>query len=394
MNLTRVKFKDIEEIPKLKITKNFKQQFQGSSPAPFIGRFGYPQVSIGILSPQFSGDMENYASPRLWSTNNTKIDEIAANRYSLVNSKELHGINNLKGRFLEMVQEVGMGKQSEVEIILKKLPKLSLRSEREIIPYGPAADIQKARITANTKIDLKIEKVIRDIDLKSVPALTSLYQKGFEEAALSKLLSVGTLGLKKNRKLVPTRWSITATDDIIGKELICEIKEYPPGEYQAYFGGGWGNYYLLLFFPEVWSYELFETYLSSPVNPWSKQGYRYSTDYESYQGRKSYAEETAGGYYAARISILEKMKQNKRQASCLALRFITSAYNVPLGVWICREAARKSCQSIALEFSSQKLLLQYAQNFIKAKFNFDLNLLLKESRLLKIKKLQTKLTQF
>ncbi|HLC52571.1 MAG TPA: hypothetical protein VJI98_04975, partial [Candidatus Nanoarchaeia archaeon] len=358
------------------------------------GRFGYPQVSIGILSPQFSGDMENYASPRLWSTNNTKIDEIAANRYSLVNSKELHGINNLKGRFLEMVQEVGMGKQSEVEIILKKLPKLSLRSEREIIPYGPAADIQKARITANTKIDLKIEKVIRDIDLKSVPALTSLYQKGFEEAALSKLLSVGTLGLKKNRKLVPTRWSITATDDIIGKELICEIKEYPPGEYQAYFGGGWGNYYLLLFFPEVWSYELFETYLSSPVNPWSKQGYRYSTDYESYQGRKSYAEETAGGYYAARISILEKMKQNKRQASCLALRFITSAYNVPLGVWICREAARKSCQSIALEFSSQKLLLQYAQNFIKAKFNFDLNLLLKESRLLKIKKLQTKLTQF
>ena len=394
MNLTRVKFKDIEEIPKLKITKNFKQQFQGSSPAPFIGRFGYPQVSIGILSPQFSGDMENYASPRLWSTNNTKIDEIAANRYSLVNSKELHGINNLKGRFLEMVQEVGMGKQSEVEIILKKLPKLSLRSEREIIPYGPAADIQKARITANTKIDLKIEKVIRDIDLKSVPALTSLYQKGFEEAALSKLLSVGTLGLKKNRKLVPTRWSITATDDIIGKQLIHEIKEYPPGEYQAYFGGGWGNYYLLLFFPEVWSYELFETYLSSPVNPWSKQGYRYSTDYESYQGRKSYAEETAGGYYAARISILEKMKQNKRQASCLALRFITSAYNVPLGVWICREAARKSCQSIALEFSSQKLLLQYAQNFIKAKFNFDLNLLLKESRLLKIKKLQTKLTQF
>src|SRR3989344_1001926 len=394
MNLTRVKFKDIEEIPKLKITKNFKQQFQGSSPAPFIGRFGYPQVSIGILSPQFSGDMENYASPRLWSTNNTKIDEIAANRYSLVNSKELHGINNLKGRFLEMVQEVGMGKQSEVEIILKKLPKLSLRSEREIIPYGPAADIQKARITANTKIDLKIEKVIRDIDLKSVPALTSLYQKGFEEAALSKLLSVGTLGLKKNRKLVPTRWSITATDDIIGKELICEIKEYPPGEYQAYFGGGWGNYYLLLFFPEVWSYELFETYLSSPVNPWSKQGYRYSTDYESYQGRKIYAEETAGGYYAARISILEKMKQNKRQASCLALRFITSAYNVPLGVWICREAARKSCQSIALEFSSQKLLLQYAQNFIKAKFNFDLNLLLKEIRLLKIKKLQTKLTQF
>ena len=245
------------EIPKLKITKNFKQQFQGSSPAPFIGRFGYPQVSIGILSPQFSGDMENYASPRLWAQNNSQIGEIATNRYSLVNSRQLQGIKDLNGRFLAMVQEAGMGKQSEVEIALKKPPKLSLKYEKEIIPYGPASEVQRARITANTKIDIKIEKVVRDIDLKSVSALTLLYKKGFEEATLSKLLSVGTLGFKKNRKLVPTRWSITATDDTIGKQLIQEIKEYSTGEYLVYFGGGWENYYLLLFFPEVWSYELF-----------------------------------------------------------------------------------------------------------------------------------------
>src|SRR3989344_3568478 len=324
MNLTRVKFKDIEEIPKLKITKNFKQQFQGSSPAPFIGRFGYPQVSIGILSPQFSGDTSHYDSPRLWSKENAAIGSIASLRYGLVNSRSQANIKEIQkgSKFLNIVQEVGMAKNSvELEINLKQAPQLQFRPEKEIIPFGPQAAIRNARITANPAVDSRVERVVSDTDLKAAPAIINLYQKGFEESSLNKLLSVGGVGLKQNRKLTPTRWSITAVDDTVGKQLIKEIKDFPVGEYITYFGGGWGNYYLLLFFPEIWSYELFETYLASPVNPWSKNGYLYSTDYESYEGRKEYAEETAGGYYACRISVLEKMKELKRQGSCLALRF-------------------------------------------------------------------------
>jgi hypothetical protein len=395
MNIKRVKYKDIEQIPKLKVNKNFKQSFQGSAPTPFIGCFGYPKVNIGVLSPQFSGDMENYSSPRLWATNNTQIGEIATNRYSLVNSRTLHSIKDLKGKFLETVQEVGMAKKSsEVEIMLKKIPQLTIKSEREVTPWGPASQMQKARITSNTSVDKRVEYVVRDNDLKAAPAITKLYKKGFEEAALSKLISVGNLGLKNNRKLVPTRWSITATDDTIGKFLIKEIKDFQEGDFQAYFGGGWGNYYLHLFFPEVWSYELFESYIHKKVNPWSKQGFSYSTDYENYGGRKNYAEETAGGYYAARIAILEKMKSNKRQNSCLTLRFILPDYNIPLGVWVVREASRKSCQAIPLRFATEKLMLQYAKKLVKSKFDIDIDLFLNQSKLMKEKKLQTRLTQY
>ena len=254
--------------------------------------------------------------------------------------------------------------------------------------------MQKARLTANTKIDSRVEKVVRDIDLKAAPGIVSLYKKGFEENDLTKLISVGNLGLKNNRKLVPTRWSITATDDIIGKQLIKEVKDFQIGDYQVYFAGGWGNYYLLLYFPEVWSYELFETYIHKKVNPWSKQGFSYSTDYESYQGRKTYAEETAGGYYAARLPILEKMKLNKRQYSCLALRFITPDYNVPLGVWVCREATRKSCYSKPISFTSQKLMLEYVNFIVKNKFGINIEPLLEQSKLLKEMNKQTKLTSF
>lgn len=397
MQIRRVRYKDIEEIPQLKVNKSFKMNFQGSSPAPFIGRFGYPHVNIGVLSPQFSGDTSYYDSPRLWSKGNFAIGQVASMRYNLVNSRSQAHIKDIQrgGKFLDLVQEVGMAKRAaEVEVNLKKIPLLQIKPEREIIPFGPQSEIKNARITANTVVDSRVERIVSDTDLKAAPAIISLYQKGFEESSLNRLLSVGNIGLKDNRKLVPTRWSITAVDDVIGKQLITEIKDFSSGDYLVYFGGGWENYYLLLFFPEAWGFELFETYLADPANSWSKTGLMYSTDYEDYGGRKEYAEETAGGYYACRLPVLEKMKELKRQGSCLALRFISPEYNVPLGVWVCREAARKSLQEKPVAFAEQTLMLKYAEELIKRKFGFNINLLLKESKLLKVKKEQKKLFEF
>jgi len=397
MKIQRIKFKDIEQISHPQLQKEFKKDFQGSSPAPFIGRFSYPKVNIGLLSPQISGDTSHYDAPKLWSKQNLPIRNIASLRYGLMNSRTQWQVKDAvkKSRFLDICQEVGMAaKPVELEVNLKEKPQLPMKSEKEIIPFGPQSELLKAQITANPKVDSRVEKVARDTDLKAAEAITSLYKKGFEEIFLTKLISVGNLGLEKNRKLVPTRWSITAVDDTVGKKLIEEVKDFQIGEYQAYFGGGWGNYYLLLFFPEVWSYELFESYLDYKINPWSKEGNFYSTDYEGYEGRKEYTEETAGGYYACRIGILEKMKELKRQHSCLALRFISSEYNIPLGVWVCREATRKSLQEKPLLFASPELMLHYAREIIQRKFGFEIEVLLKESKLLQEKKEQRRLGEF
>jgi hypothetical protein len=396
MRIQRVKYKDIEQIPQMQVQREFKEHFFGSAPAPFIGRFGYPQVTIGVLSPQFSGDVAAYDSPRLWHSRQYSIGSIASMRYQLVNSrmhwnvKKAHG-----GKFLDICQEAGMAQKGvELEVHLQKKPTLDVKPEQEIIPFGPASEVKNARITANTKVDTRVEKVVSDTDLKATAAIITLYNRGFEESQLNKLLSVGMIGIGKDRTLVPTRWSITAVDDTIGKKLIADIKNYQPGDYQLYFGGGWGNHYLVLFFPEVWSYELFETYLGYRINPWSKKGLFYSTDYEGYEGRKNYAEECAGGYYAARLAIVERMHQQKRQQSALVLRFITQEYNVPLGVWVCREATRKSLASSPLTFASEEEMLNYAQQLIQNTFGFDIQPLLNESKLLTHKRQQRKLSAF
>ncbi len=284
-------------------------------------------------------------------------------------------------------------KPVDIEIQLKEKPKFRLNLDSYMAPTGPNAKLKKAIITENPKIHTKVYKVCEDVDLKAYDAINYLYENNFDENFLTRILSVGTLGLKKNRKLVPTRWSITATDDIIGKNLINEIKDYNEiATYSAFFGNYLGNYYLILMFPEIWSYELYETYIRSHWN-FSKP-LRYTTDYESYTERKDYAKETAGGYYTVRLGVLEKLKEMKRQASVLALRVITDEYTMPLGVWVTRQATRKTMSNKPLEFSSKELMLTYAKHLVRKKFNADVEYLLNPSKLLKNIKQQTKLEKF
>lgn len=369
--------------------------FFGSSPAPFVGRVGYPFVNIGILSPpEQREDAWLFDAPRYWANESFNIPEIIDFRSALINSRFTANVHN-RSKFIEISQEVGMAsKPVDIEIKLKDKPRFKLNTDPHVAPMGPNAVLKKIEITENPKIEFKVEKVVDDADLRANDALIYLYKNDFDENFLSKLLSVGTIGLKTDRKLVPTRWSITATDDNIGKFLISKIKAYTQTDYCAYFGSYLGNYYLILLFPEVWSYELFETYLPSASWNVNSNEVSYMADFEPYGGRKEYAEDTGGGYYAARLPILEKLDKLKRQASVLALRFITQEYAVPLGVWVVREAARKAMQSKPINFASKELMLKYAELLVKKKFGHDLNNTLKNSILLKNLKNQKKISQF
>lgn len=369
-----------------------KKEYFGESPNIFVGRYGYPRVNVGILSNEFLP--EDVDQPKLWAQQNYDIPKIVDLRSSLINSRFKADVKSFDEKFLEITQEVSMAKRPvDVEIQLNKKPQYNVNLDRDLTPYGPTVKLEKAEITENPKITKQVDKVVSEDDLKATEAIDYLYDKGYDEHFLTKLISVGNLGLKQNRKLVPTRWSITAIDDTLGKKLITGIKEYNEYNYVVHFGDYLGNYYLILFFPEIWSYELFETYVGDPKKPCAKE-IETATDYEPYLSRKSYASNTVGGYYAARLGILEYLKNKKRQASVLILRFITNEYYMALGVWVVREATRNALKSKPIIFSSKDLMMKYASMLIKKKFSFNLDNLTKRSLLLKEIKQQKKLTQF
>ncbi len=375
-------------VEKLKVQEEFnkkaKKDYFGSAPNVFVGRFGYPNVDVGILNTEEALELND--SPKSWSAQNLQIPEIVKMRARMVNSNFMSSIKaRVKDKLLEIGKEVSLAsKPADIEVNLKKAPKFSLSLDQELTAYGPSIKLERAKLTENPKIPHKVEKVVSD-ELKAVEQVEMLYKSGFDEHYLTKVLSMGNLGMQAAKKLVPTRWSITATDDMLGKQLIKDIKNFYQTEYSAFFGGYLGNYYLILSFPDAFRYELFE------IDPNTGKAW---TDYEDVFGRKDYASTTAGGYYAARLAILEKLKSIKRQGSILALRFMTDEYYLGLGVWVVREAARKSLQSKPIVFESRDLLLKFAKSLAKKKFSFDLEPILKKSSLLQQVSKQKKIWEY
>ena len=376
--------------------KTYNDEFSGASPpSVFVGsKLRYPNVNVGILSPPER--VENawlYDNESYWARHNFGVKDVLNLRGNLVNSRFKTNVYDT-GKFLDIAKEIGMSsKDVDVEIKLNKKIKLGLDFDKVIGVMGPRASLKKIKVVDNIKIKRSVEKVVEDTDLKAVDALRYLYERRFDDSVLNKLLSVGVLGVKKNRKLVPTKWSITATHDVIGKNLLENIRNYEVvNGNMLFFGGFMGNYYLIMLFPEMFSYELFEMYI--PGSAWNpSETLKVSTDYESYFGRKSYAGNTVGGYYASRVSCLEKLEIMKKQAGVLAIRFELPAYWASLGVWVVRHSSKKALNTEPLIFENKEKMLEYSKELVKRKFGYNLDFIFKNSRLLESLK-QKKIKDF
>lgn len=393
-----IKFQGKREYSKLfKATKEIDKDFNSASPpSVFIGSHLTQKIlNVGILSPPERLEQAwLYDAPKHWYNHNYNIDEIASLRASLINSRFKANILDVRkeNKFLEIAKEIIMTlKPVDIEVNLEKKPQQNKTLDKIAFPSGPIAKLRNIKITSNTKINQRLDKVYSDNDLKATEAINYLYKHNFDEHTLSKLLSLGIFGLKKNRRLVPTRWSIVASMDTISKHLLNDIKDFNSvDDYRLYTGNYFGNYYFIMFFPDIWSYELIEMYLPSSV--WNFSGkIEVATDYESYRGRKDYAKNTVGGYYQSKFKILEHLKKIRRQASCLVIRFETPEYTKPLGVWVVGVAAENALENNYLQFNSLEEMLNYTKNKIINRFRVDISKFLQNSILLKNLKTQTKL---
>ncbi|HIG94614.1 MAG: hypothetical protein QT05_C0018G0003 [archaeon GW2011_AR13] len=385
-----IKFEVIKKIAqtrfKVQNFKNLSKIDSISPPSVFIGsKLQYPLVNVGILSPlEKDENAWVYDDAKFWSKNNFEIQDVIRLREGLLNSKFQTKVQDLKlsNKLINIAQEIAIAsKPVDIEIELKNRLNLDKKVDRVLTPHGMKAQLKEAKITSNVKVHKMVDRVMND-EIKATEGIQTLYKKNFNEYSLSKILSVGVLGLKKNKKLVPTRWSITATDDIISKKLISDIKNYKWVEdYELFFGEFLGNAYLILLFPDIWSFELFELYL--PGSSWNLSSeIKASTDYENYHGRKDYASNTQGGYYATRLPILEYLSKIQRQASVLVIRLEKPTYWASLGVWVVRESVHKAFENRSMKFKDKEELLLSTKKISEIKHQFNPEEIFKRSILL------------
>ena len=318
-----------------------KQEFYGKVPNLLIGEYGYPHVNVGSLIAEDYSDQDDAKG---FAKSNLKINDILYKRQALINTRQTMFVKERQTRYGRQVEELAKStKATSSEVHTEKPVSLQMGFHERAAPHGPSVLLKKLDITENTKIPKRVDQLTED-NTKASAALSELQEHKFDEYYLTKLLSVGSLGHAKNKKIVPTKWSITAVDDTLGKNVHEDIFDYAEHDLTVITGNYLGNYYHILIQPGTWSFELIEYVMPKTIHNDSTGGL-LCHDYEFSQGRKKYADNTAGGYYATRLPILEYFKKIHKQGRVTVYRIITPEYNVPLGVWVVREGVRKSMRT-------------------------------------------------
>jgi len=308
-----------------------------SPPSVFVGSYNYPKVFVGPMVPPIHGDTSLLDSPEKWK--GKSLEEIVNFRLSLVRGIQKISIDQTEGRYIENLQEVTMSsKPTDSDLIFEKVtsPKISL--DGESAPFGPIGEIKSAKFSSTSPVK-SIEKTFYDIDLKAQDAVLNLYNSGIEISKIQKCFSIGMLGQK--RKLVPTKWSITATDDIISKSLADEVLDYSLIDSCRVFSySHLGNTFSVVLFPHRWIYEMVEAWYSNGV-------LGFGSDYEDARGI-DHPPAIAGAYFAAKLGVLEYLSEQKIQAGVIILREIRPEYSIPVGVWQVREGIREAMKEVPI----------------------------------------------
>jgi hypothetical protein len=361
-----------------------------SPPSVFVGRIGYPYVYAGPLVPPVQEDTSLYDLPEFWF--GKTIDDIVGFRSMLIRGKHRVHVRKFEeaGKIIEKTRELALAiNPVDVELLLTKKPRGFLLLDDEVQPFGPSAPIRDLRL-GNTRWDNQIEKAYGDTDLKAAEAVMELYGKGVLVTKIQRAFSVGAFGVKPNRRMVPTRWSITAVDSILSKDLMEKVKVFPEiNEYRVYESHYLDNLFEVLMIPNAWSYEAIEAWYPGTV--WNPQGQSIVmfSDWEDYEGRTTYAE-IGGCYYAARLAVCELLVKERRQATVIVLREAHPGYIMPVGVWQVRENVRNAMRQKPFTFNTLDEVLKW----VGSKFQIPLQKWIMRSELLKNALFQKRITDF
>ncbi|MFN7105784.1 MAG: hypothetical protein ACK4M3_04295 [Pyrobaculum sp.] len=347
-----------------------RELFGSSPPSVFVGRWGYPRVRIYPAAPPEVGDTSHYERPGAWL--DMPLERFLSLRLSLV-----RGVLENAGRWLEDVQLLALSiRPIDVEMYFRKPPR-GVHLDEYVPPSGPSAPLLEFRLSQNPTLPKAVEKAYGDLTLKARDAVLEIYDSGLDVSYISRALSVGALGVK--RRLVPTRWAITAVDKAVSDWLVEKIKEFPEVDgYYLYARGTVGNFFVAILAPAKWAYEWGEAF--EPGTVWNPGGVlEIETDFELYRGRRDYPE-IGGCYYAARLAAAEALYAMKRQAAAILWREIYRGFTTPVGVWWVRENVRAMFREKPARLDTLEEALEAASYLLK----IPLKTWLKASRLVHI----------
>lgn len=314
-----------------------------SPPSVLVGEYGYPKVRVMYNVPPdvYKSDAKIYEDPIGW-WGRLDLNEIVKLRTSMVASTvrtEVYDPWKLYEKEISLASISSEPVDSEVKLSSKPRPYLNFNAYTK--PVGLAADAESIKITSNPSLNKSVEKAIYD-DLKAYKAVYQLYKSGVDIYTIIKAFSLGLLGEYRQRKLVPTRWSITAVDSILGSYFRNEVKGCPSIDSVLAFKGAYlYNRFVVILAPGPLEISWVEAWRPHSLWNVSNEAIIFEV-YEDHRGKWSAMD---GGYVAARLPVLEYLSYVKRQARVFIFREIEPRYVAPVGNWHIRETVKNILRS-------------------------------------------------
>ncbi len=329
------------------------REMEGSSPpSVFIGSHAYPKVNAGPIIAALHGDTRIMDSPEFWIPSRITQEEIIRYRLSLVRGKQRVAADDIDNHFVEKLQEIALSSSSVESEVTFESPPTGMMFSDESSPHGPSAMMEQFEIEKGRWVP-DLERVYYDTDLGASGAVIDLHNRNIPFSSIQKAFSVGTMGVGRKRKLVPTRWSITACDTILGDHLLSRVRRNSLIDcYRVYEFDSLNNHYTVLLMPTPWQYEWIEAFL----HVLGREEMVFA-DHEGYRKKKEYSS-VGGCFYSCRMAVLEALEKEGKQAGAIILREARQGY-IPLGVFNVRENVRHAMGSVPHEFNGLPEALEY-----------------------------------
>ncbi len=333
-------------------------------PGVFVGTYGYPQVYAGPTA-MFERDFWDYNSDK-FGLSMEKIISIHSNIYRTGSKVNIRKVDErLKINLMESSSSV---KPLEISFDGRMSQSEKARESFFETPVGPLAMVENLKIQGNPKIPGRVDYFYNDPYEKASEAVWELFRSNMGVSYIQNLLTAGVLGVKNERKMVPTRWAITATDDIIFKKLKSSIIRNPWVDGIEFYSRSFlGNSFHIFIFPGSFSFEMQERWNKGSL--WGEG--RVQLDYEGIENRKNYASVIAGAYYAARLSVSQNLYGRGRQGKIVVMRSVGNEYYSPLGVWVIRRTVEEAMKEKPVKFSSMDELVREIRPIIPEGFTIS-----------------------
>ncbi len=339
-----------------------------SPPSLFVGRHGYPDVRAGLtasLTPDDSAD--SFGDPA--ELFGRPLEEVAARHANLVTGGRKMRVSSAvcPDLVLEATQLIAKASSSvDVELDFARPVAIGGNPTFDSMstPLGPSGEVLRAEVVGHANVSRKIDSITGETDVLASDAMGELVESGTGEAQISRMLSSGLLGRAKSRKLVPTRWGITATDDTLGKRLWESVRDLPSLDKVLVFEAIYlDNRFHVVLTPGTWAFHMMEAWTGGSL--WSDGG-SVLGDWEEGCPRTNYASRVTGAYYSARLGVLEYLESIGRSGACLVWRDIGPGYWAPVGVWLIRETVRDALKGKGRKFDSVDEAVRFISNRVSS----------------------------